>query len=1135
MFFKTSTQSLSILATYNPTGNISIKASAINEDLGNTFRSHIVEQKDPRFLYAIARAVTADVPNKNKDMFPLEEIKRAYTTFIGRNIFLDHNTKSVRNAVGKIIAAELREDEEGHTYVACLFKIDRELHPDIARKIENGIIDSVSMGANVSSTQCVKCHNVAHSANEFCEHQKNPILYPDYYAINTGVEFTELSLVSVPADPSAKMHKVFDAHTGMTKTAEDAGNPTDMAPLGGQNTKYESDVVEPPLPDAPSEEIFSQQEPVNQVPEHGPVYQIDCASNEAADFIYNILYPYLTKGIEELIITGRGVKVLFDKSVQDPERFISDAAVMFGLVVEKGLGTDKEAAMYDTLHKIAARTEKKEIDLGGLGTVTIATTSKKNEYGATGLKVIIKEDFGGKDSGVDYLKIKDPKTQKAIAEAITKSIPDVTVESSGRGANFFIMPTKEESLTLQSPQVETLAQTLTSSISELTGTPAKRTLTDTEKRDIDKAIAQASSLVEGNDEAGFWEALSPLLTELTAKNTGLASAEDFKSYLTNELSNQDLDKEEGFDLNTAVNDFAGAPQEAKVPQAEEAKPVNLYANNVTNVLEQLKQAKPADPKAFGATLVSALKALNVSNITEVLTHEENEIKNVSTQLYGNDQGYYSAQNAASAKAEPEAAPKDETEPEPAVETPAQAPNVPTEPSEASEDTTPSEKGETTGTEQSEKTEGKYKFTKESVGAFGFLVCRTMYELMKVYGFDTAGYEQARGIIQSKIHASKNSKLAEEAEEAMDTFKDLYSDDIAKGDEDEKAKYVSYLKNTTGFTQEGIETLRDKFAVPHKVLSEIAREYHDVIKEHERLMEEDPEYRKLVDYSNFKPGVDTYEPNKKAEEPAKEAPEAKAETPEEKAKREEQEAKYGPKFRDEAPKADAGKAQQEEAKATKEEAEEMVDKAEETVKQHVKGDPSEKLVGQVLAVGDIRYEVTQADFGEIDPAQLRRELYDYILSNGKYKEVTKPQLKKDLINKAKQFVIDFNGFVNPGSDNGVGQYMVIGAKQVESDAHTTIQLRLTKKGRGNYEYSGSIKDGKLTIDSTGTGENVGDAFVNAVEDLYGKWQSKVVEVSKQTHGDETNKPTDTTEPAAEETESSNTEQKPPQQEYKKSWF
>ena len=153
--FKTSTQSLSILATYNPTGNISIKASAINEDLGNTFRSHIVEQKDPRFLYAIARAVTADVPNKNKDMFPLEEIKRAYTTFIGRNIFLDHNTKSVRNAVGKIIAAELREDEEGHTYVACLFKIDRELHPDIARKIENGIIDSVSMGANVSSTQCV--------------------------------------------------------------------------------------------------------------------------------------------------------------------------------------------------------------------------------------------------------------------------------------------------------------------------------------------------------------------------------------------------------------------------------------------------------------------------------------------------------------------------------------------------------------------------------------------------------------------------------------------------------------------------------------------------------------------------------------------------------------------------------------------------------------------------------------------------------------------------------------------------------------------------------------------------------------------------------------------------------------------
>ena len=155
MIYIQSTQGLPILATYSATSKIRITASAVNQDLGSSFSKNIVEQKDPRFVYAIARAVTADVPNKNWDFFPLEEIQRAYPSFIGRNIFLDHNTKSVRNAVGKIIAAELKEDDEGHTYVACLFKVDRQIHPDIAMKIEDGIIDSVSMGANVKEAECL--------------------------------------------------------------------------------------------------------------------------------------------------------------------------------------------------------------------------------------------------------------------------------------------------------------------------------------------------------------------------------------------------------------------------------------------------------------------------------------------------------------------------------------------------------------------------------------------------------------------------------------------------------------------------------------------------------------------------------------------------------------------------------------------------------------------------------------------------------------------------------------------------------------------------------------------------------------------------------------------------------------------
>ena len=819
MFSVTSTQTMSILATYNPSGKIAIKASAIGEDLGNTFRTHIVEQKDPRFLYAIARAVTADIPNKNKDMFPLDEIKRAYTTFIGRNIFLDHNTTSVRNAVGKIIAAELREDEEGQTYVACLFKIDRELHPDIARKIENGIIDSVSMGANVQQTTCVFpqtklftpdgqrmikdihigdyvlthkghfrqvtatfknkcpetmvrvkyadgsdvkvlnirrqrpygsrldltgnhpvlmesgewlpakylqpgdkvmclvkgclqcgkpllynyprrnfcckecksayileqypeniekakqrfkdywrnlsveqkeqiaqesaerakswwanltpdeyaerckvghvalrkffdtpsvkrdaeierrikfgkelfsnpenvekaskrlkalyknfavnkrsklevkfenelisrgytdfatnaykclngkrmypdfvfedkkiiieidgeywhnkeackkkdqlhtklmeeagytvlrftgtqvikylsecvdtfervynnhagnyrfapmevlsvetykttprtndvynlsveedesyiaenlvvhncsiCSNIATREADFCQHQKAPSLYSNYYAINRGVEFTELSLVSVPADPSAKMHKVFDMHNGMQKVAVGEAD-LNIVPKSGeqpQQTVTKKDNTEIPVqPEEgrPAIDTIKVEQP--EKPIEGSIYQIDCSSNESADFIYNILYPYLNKGIEELIITGRGIKVFFDEQVQDPESFIGEACSLFGLLVEKGLADQTAVASYNSYLKVQAATRSLEdmalIELNDNDKVVVklSYSGHKNKDGSYNVTATVPSKFLG-----DY-DVEDVKEKIANAFATTKDL-----------------------------------------------------------------------------------------------------------------------------------------------------------------------------------------------------------------------------------------------------------------------------------------------------------------------------------------------------------------------------------------------------------------------------------------------------------------------------------------------------------------------------------------------------------------------------------------------------------------------------------------------------------------------------------------------------------------------------------------
>ena len=359
MFYIHSNQSMPILATYNPNGGIKIKATALNQDLGNSFSKSIVEQKDPRFVYAIARAVTAEVPNKNWDLFPMEEIQRAYPTFVGRNIFLDHNTQSVRNAVGKIVAAELRQDDEGYTYVACLFKVDRQIHPDIAMKIEDGIIDSVSMGANVKEAECSVCHHRATRESEFCEHLANLGRYIDpytgqpNYSINHGVEFTELSLVSVPADPTAKMHKVFNQQGGIDKTAEDQSD----------NVVPPSNVEENVVVDAynaeehkPTDVPANTGEYVEAVNRDTGFYQLDCSSPEKADFFYYILEPYINKGIVELDVTDKTVKILFAPNVDNPEKFVEDAVSMFGLTMTTGVVLpEKEAAYKETLKVTASK------------------------------------------------------------------------------------------------------------------------------------------------------------------------------------------------------------------------------------------------------------------------------------------------------------------------------------------------------------------------------------------------------------------------------------------------------------------------------------------------------------------------------------------------------------------------------------------------------------------------------------------------------------------------------------------------------------------------------------------------------------------------------------------------------------
>lgn len=186
---------------------------------------------DDGYIYVRVRAISSRV-NKNHDGWPSEELKKAYRTFIGKPIFVDHHNSDPKKARGVIVDAALHvEDQrtasldpyyasapENHlppTWIELLLEVDAKKFPRLAKAIVNGDIDGVSMGANVEMSKCSHCGNEARSPEEFCKHIVSKGAYFDHYSPTGqktskksyedcyGVGFFEISFVFDPADETA--------------------------------------------------------------------------------------------------------------------------------------------------------------------------------------------------------------------------------------------------------------------------------------------------------------------------------------------------------------------------------------------------------------------------------------------------------------------------------------------------------------------------------------------------------------------------------------------------------------------------------------------------------------------------------------------------------------------------------------------------------------------------------------------------------------------------------------------------------------------------------------------------------------------------------------------------------------------
>lgn len=143
--------------------------------------------------------------NSNGDIFPEEELVKAYKKWVGKPLCIDHKSSSVDHVRGFIV--DTYYDRKSKRVIA-LCALDKFNYPDLARKVATGYSNSVSMGTAVGKAICSDCAQVAKSEADFCKCMRNRTRYGE---INIDLNPIELSIVVNGADPQAKIKDVIAA------------------------------------------------------------------------------------------------------------------------------------------------------------------------------------------------------------------------------------------------------------------------------------------------------------------------------------------------------------------------------------------------------------------------------------------------------------------------------------------------------------------------------------------------------------------------------------------------------------------------------------------------------------------------------------------------------------------------------------------------------------------------------------------------------------------------------------------------------------------------------------------------------------------------------------------------------------
>lgn len=152
--------------------------------------------------------------NSNGDIFPEEELVKAYKKWQFKPLCVDHKSSSVDHVRGFIVDTYY---DRNLKRVIALCALDKAGYPQLARQISTGVSNCVSMGTAVGKAICSDCARVARAEADFCDHMRRKSCYGE---INVDLNPIELSIVVNGADPKANIKHIIAAANTLNSYVE---------------------------------------------------------------------------------------------------------------------------------------------------------------------------------------------------------------------------------------------------------------------------------------------------------------------------------------------------------------------------------------------------------------------------------------------------------------------------------------------------------------------------------------------------------------------------------------------------------------------------------------------------------------------------------------------------------------------------------------------------------------------------------------------------------------------------------------------------------------------------------------------------------------------------------------------------